>query len=172
MEQTLKAERCICMSTRFMEFPLVRSLLKEFGSKGFLLAVAILSEVASSGTEARYGRKFRDRITAVCPDVSHNLIKMVVRRMTDAGFFNRVAFVTRRVLTPPSGYVVSCMEDILHGTVSQAPYFLLSDFSPVVSSEETAVISEKTRVIPEETDGLDCFNLKDAHYGTTEEAGS
>ena len=152
MSKTLTAEHGFYLSTSFFEFPFVRALLKEFGFKGLTTVIFVLKEIASSGAEVRYNRQLREKITKDFPDISDSLIKMIIRRMTDYKFLDKIAFVTRRVLTPPAEYIASSEDDIINEKVDKSiPYYIINSFKDRVSSEETIVNSEETHIITEET---------------------
>lgn len=146
MNKTLTADRVFAISTRFYEHPFIQSLMEEFGVKGSTLAVAVLAQIGKSGTEARFGRKFRESISGNLPGVSYNLVKMVVRRMVEAGFLDKKAFCYRKVLTPPSSHIVSSMQEVYDGTVdSSAPYYFVRDGYSAKNSEESRHNSELSR---------------------------
>ena len=173
MSTTLTAERCFYKSTRFSKFPFVQALRKEFGLKGYTLSIVILEEIASSGIEVRSGRKFRENIVKEFPDISHNLIKMVIRRMTDSGFLDKAAFVMRGVLTPPAKYIAASKEEITNGMVDDsAPYIFIKDTSLIVSSEETDINTEEIDINSEETTNNNHLLINNTHYGTTKETRS
>jgi hypothetical protein len=59
----------------------VRSLQKEFGFKGLSVTIFILTEVAKHGKETRYDNRFKEAVARLFPDISVNLVNMIVRRM-------------------------------------------------------------------------------------------
>lgn len=152
MNKTLTAERVFAISIRFYEHPFIQSLMEEFGVKGCTLAVAVLAQIGKSGTEARFGRKFRESISRNLPGISYNLVKMVVRRMVEAGFLDKKAFDERKVLTPPAEYIVDDIYDIGSGNVDKSmPYYYARNQFSSITSEETPVNSEETHISSEET---------------------
>ena len=171
MNTTLKADECFLHSTNYRNSPLIKSLREEFGIKGYGLSLIILEHIRSHGMEAKYNRKFRAAITQEYPEFSDNLIKMVIRRMTDADFLDKKAFNERSVLTPPARYIVTSGGDYSDCSAAiSAPYCFVKDSVSGVISEKTAVISEETHVITEETTNTGHLFLNNTHYGTTKEA--
>ncbi len=146
MSNTFNSEKCLYLSTRFYKHPFLRSLRKEFGSKGFVLSVVILEMVGEKTMEVKFGRKFREAVVKEFPEISMNLVTMVVRRMTEEGFLDKRAFQERHVLTPPASYIVSCVDDIYSGKADrEAPYYF-------VLPKETSINSELIRINTEEKD--------------------
>lgn len=160
MSNTFNSEKCLYLSTRFYKHPFLRSLRKEFGSKGFVLSVVILEMVGEKTMEVKFGRKFREAVVKEFPEISMNLVTMVVRRMTEEGFLDRRAFQERHVLTPPASYIVSCVDDIYSGKADrEAPYYFVFPKETTVSSktrsintEEISINSELIHINTEETD--------------------
>ena len=156
MEKSLKTERCFFQSSSFRNTPFVKAIRKEFGSKGYVLILATLEEICSSGIEVSYDQSFFDRVIATYPEMSKNLIDMVVRKMIKKGFLDRDAFFQRQVLMPPSCYIVDTVEEIYDDRNSGKPYLFIRSSIPgenscdnrmsVVSSEETPINSEETGV--------------------------
>ena len=153
MSNTFNSEKCLYLSTRFYKHPFLRSLRKEFGSKGFVLSVVILEMVGEKAMEVKFCRKFREAVVKEFPEISMNLVTMVVRRMTEEGFLDRRAFQERHVLTPPASYIVSCVDDIYSGEVDrEAPYYFILPKETTVSSKKTSINSELIHINTEVID--------------------
>lgn len=166
--KTFNAEHRLMLSTRFYEDPTVRSLQKEFGYKGSVLALAILMEIARNDGKARLNNAFFKSITDKFPEISRNLVKMVVRRMTDAGFLYKPEYIEDNILSVPGKFLVANEEDVYGGHEDQsAPYFVAigmfyNDWiqkqellqrkseKTAVTAEKTSVSSDKTRINSEE----------------------
>lgn len=145
MSTTLKADKCFHTSTKYFDYPLIKDLREEFGPKGYALSLVILTHIRQEGTEARYNRRFRALITQEFPEFSENLVKMVIRRMTDADFLDKKAFKERHVLTPPVRFLVDTVQDIYSGSFDlSAPYYFVKEDNSVVVSEKTADSSEQS----------------------------
>lgn len=151
MSESLKTEQCFYKCSNFRNTSFVKSIMKEFGSKGYVLILATLEEIGRNGTVVRYDQSFKDRIVNDFPEVSRNLLDMVVRKMAKNGFLDRKAFESRKELTPPSSCVVDNVEAVFDGSHQKSPYLfvkasVLSDNSELiqVSSEKTAINSEET----------------------------
>ena len=150
MSESLKTEQCFYRSSNFRNTSFVKSIMKEFGSKGYVLILATLEEIGRNGTVVHYDQSFIDRIVVDFPEVSRNLLDMVVRKMAKKGFLDRKAFESRKELTPPSSCVVDSVEAVFDGSHEKSPYLFVrpSVFSVdseliQVSSEETPINSEK-----------------------------
>ena len=180
MKTTLKADNGFFLSTGFYEDPFVVSLRKEFGIKGSLLAIIILTEISENGHSVKFSRNFSEHIVQLLPEVSTNLVKMVVRRMTDGGFLDKSSFVKEKVLTPPEKCFIDSI-NMLSGSFvsSSAPYYFIRGHKSIVNSEEKHINSEETHVYSEETRNKQnnvLFNdskpLNNEDYGTSTEARS
>ena len=151
--KTFNAEHHLMLSTRFYENAVVRSLQKEFGYKGSLLASYILSEIARNGGSVRYGYDFYKPITELFPEISRNLIKMVVRRMTDADFLDKKAYTEKNILTYPERYIAGSKIEVSNGHVdASVPYYFVINVQSGDLSEENDnnrnIIAAKTELSP------------------------
>lgn len=143
MNTTLTAEPCLLLSTRLTEFSSVRSLQKEFGFKGLSVTIIILTEVAKHGKATRYDNRFKDAVAKSFPDISVNLVNMIVRRMVQYGLLDYSSFVGSKMVSVASQSVLN-ISDLKNITDDTFPYY-------VISTEETQVISEITPVSSEIT---------------------
>lgn len=165
MSNTFNSEKCLYLSTRFYKHPFLRSLRKEFGSKGFVLSVVILEMVGEKAMEVKFGRKFREAVVKEFPEISMHLVTMVVRRMTEEGFLDKRAFQERHVLTPPASYIVSCVDDIYSGEVDrEAPYYFILPKEKTFSSGKRSINTEGKTINSEETS----INSELIHINTEE----
>lgn len=155
MVESLKAEQCVYLSTDFHTTPFVRSVVREFGPKGYALVTVILLTIGRNGVRTLYGQSFREAVVSGLQDVSQNLVDMVVRKMVKSGFLDRDAFHRQHVLTPPSSCIAGCVRDVFTSDGSPSrPYLFVScpyrtpdcvsSVKTTVSSEETAVNAEGT----------------------------
>ena len=143
MNTTLTAEPCLLLSTRLMEFSSVRSLQKEFGFKGLSVTIIILTEVAKHGKATRYDNRFKDAVAKSFPDISVNLVNMIVRRMVQYGLLDYSSFMGSKMVSVASQSVLN-ISDLKNITDDTFPYY-------VISTEETQVISEITPISSEIT---------------------
>ena len=150
MNQTLTAERCLVLGTHFAKFPSVQAIQKEFGFKGFTLMILVLSELSRRETGIVFDNEFRYRIARIFPDISRNLVGMVIYRMVGLGLLT----VKGNMLAAPSADTVIEPEN---NGFHAVPYRFVqinnrvsSDKTPI-SSEETPISSEETHVSSEET---------------------
>ena len=156
--KTFNAEHHLMLSTKFYENAVVRSIQKEFGYKGSLLASYILSVITLHGGAVRFGYDFCRPITELFPEISRNLVKMVVRRMTDADFLDKKAYQERNIVTFPERYTVGSDEEIYSGHVdSSAPYFFVKIGCQGSFSEEKRVSAAEMVVSAAETHRNDSF---------------
>ena len=150
MNQTLTVERCLVLGTHFAKFPSVQAIQKEFGFKGFTLMILVLSELSRRESGIVFDNEFRYRIARIFPDVSRNLVGMVVYRMVGLGLLT----VKGNMLVAPSVDTVNKPEN---NGFHAVPYRFVridnkvSSDKTIVSSEETPISSEKTPISSEET---------------------
>ncbi len=158
MNKSLQAEHCIYLSTCFHGHPFVKSVLKEFGPKGYAVVTAVLLTIRRNGREATYRQGFIQSILDFLPDVSGNLVDMIVRKMVKAGFLDSEVFHARKALTPPAEYIAGTISEVF-SDVSRPYVFIMTpvDNYKSVNPEETAVYSEETIVNSEET--AQCCNF-------------
>lgn len=150
MSESLKTEQCFYQSSNFRNTSFVKSIMKEFGSKGYVLILATLEEIGRNGTAVRYDTSFKDRIVTDFPEVSRNLLDMVVRKMAKKGFLDKKAFESRKVLTPPSSCIVDSVESVYDGSHQRSPYLFVRPSALSVNSDLIHVSSEETNINSEE----------------------
>lgn len=163
MNTTLTAESCLLLSTRLTEFSSVRLLQKEFGFKGLSVTIFILTEVAKHGKETRYDNRFKEAVARLFPDISVNLVNMIVRRMVQYGLLDHLSFVGSKMISVVPQSILKNMTELESKKDDSFPYY-------VISSEETRVISEETPINTEEITDNSCSPLNNTAYGTTKEA--
>lgn len=112
MMKSLKTEQCFYQSANFRNTSFVKSIRKEFGLKGYALIIATLEEISRNGISVCYDQSFCDRIISDFPEVSQNLLDMVVRKMVKSEFLDREAFYKKKVLTPPERCIMDRIEDV------------------------------------------------------------
>lgn len=144
MKKSLKTEHCFFHDTNFRNYPFVKSIRKEFGSKGYVIIITVLEEICRHG-ETVYDEELIDRVTANYPEISHNLVDMVVRKMVNKDFLDKQSFSSRRVLTPPSAYVIDTEQQLRDGMMENKPYVFIRSANRVYS-EETVINSEETKL--------------------------
>ena len=175
-KKPLKVEQCIVLSADFYGHPFVKSIIQEFGPKGYALVTVILMTIGRNGVETAYDKAFTDSVLGVLTDVSRNLVDMVVRKMVKSGFLDGDAFRKRKVFTPPSGCIVDNMDEVhLLQTGTTRPYLFINSHSlsnNIVNSEKTVISSEETLVYSEETSISSVSPLISSDYGTSAEARS
>ena len=175
-KKPLKVEQCIVLSTDFYGHPFVKSIIQEFGPKGYALVTVILMTIGRDGTATVYDKSFTDDILGALTDVSRNLVDMVVRKMVKSGFLDSDAFRKRKVLTPPSVCIVDSLDDVyLSNADITRPYLFVKHpycSKNVVNSEKTIISSEETAVYSEETPANNVSPLIISDYGTSAEARS
>lgn len=127
MNKSLKTEQCFYQSANFRNTSFVKSIRKEFGLKGYALIIATLEEISRNGC---YDQSFCDRIISDFPEVSQNLLDMVVRKMAKNGFLDREAFYKRKVLTPPERCIMDRIEDVWLTAYDEShPYLFIKNQS-------------------------------------------
>lgn len=158
MNKPLKVEQCIFLSTDFDGHPFIKSIIKEFGPKGYALVTVILLTMGKGGISTVYDQSFKETILRILTDVSQNLLDMVVRKMAKNGFLDREAFYKRKVLTPPERCIMDRIEDVWSNPHDETrPYLFVKNSSHgdgLVNSEETRISSEETIVNTEETTNI------------------
>jgi len=143
MNQTLTVERCLVLGTHFAKFPSVQAIQKEFGFKGFTLMILVLSELSRRESGIVFDNEFRYRIARIFPDVSRNLVGMVIYRMVGLGLLA----VKGNMLVAPSADTVNEPEN---NGFHAVPYRFVQ-IDNRVSSDKTPVKFDKTPVKFEET---------------------
>ena len=165
MNTTLTAEPCLLLSTRLTEFSSVRSLQKEFGFKGLSVTIFILTEVAKHGKETRYDNRFKEAVAQLFPDISVNLVNMIVRRMVQYRLLDHSSFVGSKMISVVPQSILKNMTELESKKDDSFPYY-------VISSEETRVISEETQINSEESTDNSYSHLNNTAYGTSKEERS
>ena len=165
MNTTLTAEPCLLLSTRLTEFSSVRSLQKEFGFKGLSVTIFILTEVAKHGKETRYDNNFKEAVAQLFPDISVNLVNMIVRRMVQYGLLDHSSFVGSKMISVVPQSILKNMTELESKKDDSFPYY-------VISSEETRVITEETQINSEESTDNSYSHLNNTAYGTSKEERS
>ena len=165
MNTTLTAEPCLLLSTRLTEFSSVRSLQKEFGFKGLSVTIFILTEVAKHGKETRYDNHFKEAVAQLFPDISVNLVNMIVRRMVQYGLLDHSSFVGSKMISVVPQSILKNKTELESIKDDSFPYY-------VISSEETLVISEETQINSEESTDNSYSHLNNTAYGTSKEERS
>lgn len=130
MNRSLKTEQCFYQSANFRNTSFVKSIRKEFGLKGYALIIATLEEISRNGISVCYDQSFCDRIISDFPEVSQNLLDMVVRKMVKSEFLDKEAFYKRKVLTPPERCIMDRKEDVWLTAYDEShPYLFVKDQS-------------------------------------------
>ena len=165
MNTSLTAEPCLLLSTRLTDFSSVRSLQKEFGFKGLSVTIFILTEVAKHGKETRYDNRFKEAVAQLFPDISVNLVNMIVRRMVQYGLLDHSSFVGSKMISVVPQSILKNMTELESKKDDSFPYY-------VISSEETRVITEETQINSEESTDNSYSHLNNTAYGTSKEERS
>ena len=157
MSESLQAEQCIYFGLDFAGSDCVKTIVKEFGPKGYAILNAILIFIERRGIGLPYNDEFKKEVCEHLHDIGENLVDMVVQRMIKGGFLDRDLFCEKHVLAPPAEYICT-MEEFTASVVKHKPFVFIKlgnrNTYDIINSEETIIYSEKTNVSNTETHSI------------------
>ncbi|MCR5265098.1 MAG: DUF4373 domain-containing protein [Cyanobacteria bacterium RUI128] len=143
-----KVEQCF-YSTHFYNDPVVKLIKSEFGVKGYTTILYLIGQVGSSyNLRIKYDEEFIHRMAELLPEVSANLLDMIIRKLAKKNFFDKHVFNTENIITPPDKYLVNTPEEVFTKNSSSGPYYMIR---PLIKHDKTEVNVTKTPVIATKT---------------------